>query len=189
MPSTQVRQHRARLTAAATALVFAAACGAPMKQVSMPAAIPAPPDPMVEERLPPGTEVPVRLQYSISSLDDKSGAPQGKSDFAVAQDVVGPTGVVFISAGTPIIAEVERRPHRRMGRPGSITIRFQSTTGVDGAKIWLANDPIQLRGKKRLGGVIAGSILLFPFGLLFLLLKGGDVTLEGGSGLTATVVE
>ena len=36
--------------------------------------------------------------------------------------------------------------------------------------------------------VIAGSILLFPIGLLFLLLQGGDVTLEGGSGLTATVV-
>ena len=41
----------------------------------------------------------------------------------------------------------------------------------------------------RLGGVIAGSILLFPIGLLFLLLQGGDVTLESGSGLTATVIE
>ena len=36
--------------------------------------------------------------------------------------------------------------------------------------------------------VIAGSILLFPIGLLFLLLQGGDVTLEDGAGLTATVV-
>jgi len=36
--------------------------------------------------------------------------------------------------------------------------------------------------------VSAGSILLFPIGLLFLLLQGGDVTLEDGAGLTSTVV-
>ena len=53
----------------------------------------------------------------------------------------------------------------------------------------LSDKPHRFTGRKRLAGVIVGSILLFPIGLLFLLLQGGDVTLEGGSGLTATVIE
>jgi hypothetical protein len=109
--------------------------------------------------------------------------------FVVAQDVRGQAGVLLISAGTPVVAEVTRKLHERLGREGKLVIRFDSTTGANGASVKLSREPHRFSGRKRLAGVIVGSILLFPIGLLFLLLQGGDVTLEGGSGFTATVIE
>jgi hypothetical protein len=73
-----------------------------------------------------------------------------------AQAIAVSIGVILISKGTPVVAQVMRKLHERLGREGKITIRFQSTTAKNGA------------------GVIVGSIFLFPIGLLFLLLQGGD---------------
>ena len=72
--------------------------------------------------------------------------------------------------------------------------RVSSSSGLrapaaNGTSVKLSDKPHRFTGRKRLAGVIVGSILLFPIGLLFLLLQGGDVTLESGSGLTATVVQ
>lgn len=112
-----------------------------------------------------------------------------RQGFVVAQEVRDKAGVVLISAGTPVVAEVTRKRHERMGREGKLIIRFESTTAANGAAVALGGEPHRFTGRKRLAGVIVGSILLFPIGLLFLLLQGGDVTLESGSGFTATVVE
>ncbi len=166
-------------------------CGSPMKNVRTPGSVPVAPDTTATVRVPAGTQVPVTLTQPISSRDIDSKEPEvtRQQGFVVADDVRGKAGVVLISKGTPVVAEVMRKLHERLGREGKITIRFVSTTARNGASVKLSDKPIRFSGKKRLAGVIVGSILLFPLGLLFLLLQGGDVTLEGGSGLTATVVD
>jgi len=152
--------------------------------------MPVAPDTASTGAVPPGTQVPIRVVQAISSRDTDSTEPvtTKQQGFVVAEDVRGKAGVVLISSGTPVVADVTRKLHERLGREGKLTIRFQSTTATNGAAVKLSDAPNRFTGRKRLGGVIAGSILLFPIGLLFLLLQGGDVTLESGSGLTATVV-
>jgi hypothetical protein len=98
-------------------------------------------------------------------------------------------GASITGCGSPVVADVTRKLHERLGREGKVAVRFLRTTATNGSTLKLSDAPNRFTGRKRLGGVIAGSILLFPIGLLFLLLQGGDVTLESGSGLTATVVE
>lgn len=165
-------------------------CGSPMKSVTTPASMPEPPNTTSTGVVPPGTRVPIRVVQAMSSRDTDSTYPvtTEQQGFVVAEDVRGKAGAILISSGTPVVADVTRKLHERIGREGKLTIRFQRTTGANGATVQLSDAPIRFTGRKRLGGVIAGSILLFPIGLLFLLLQGGDVTLEGGSGLTATVV-
>lgn len=168
-----------------------AGCGSPMKSITTPAPAPVAPDPMASGRVPAGTQVPIKVVQAISSRDIDSKEPEvtKQQGFVVAEDVRGKAGVVLISQGTPVVADVTRKLHERLGREGKITIRFQTTKARTGATVKLSDKPIRFSGRKRLAGVIVGSILLFPIGLLFLLLQGGDVTLEDGSGLTATVVD
>jgi hypothetical protein len=141
--------------------------------------------------VPAGTQIPIRTVQPLSSRDAPRKEPvfERQQGFVVAQDVRGQAGVLLISAGTPVVAEVTRKLHERLGREGKLVIRFDSTNGANGASVKLSREPHRFSGRKRLAGVIVGSILLFPIGLLFLLLQGGDVTLEGGSGFTATVIE
>jgi hypothetical protein len=181
--------------AVAIAVVLAGAsitgCGSPMRSVTTPASTPVAPDTASRGAVPPGTQVPIRVVQAMSSRDTDSTEPvtTKQQGFVVAEDVRGEAGVVLISSGTPVVADVTRKLHERLGREGKLTIRFQRTTATNGATVKLSDAPNRFTGRKRRGGVIAGSILLFPLGLLFLLLQGGDVTLESGSGLTATVVE
>lgn len=166
-------------------------CGSPMRNVTTPASTPAAPAIAASGAVPPGTQIPVRVVQSLSSRDTESTelVTERQQGFVVAADVRGMAGVVWISGGTPVVATVTRKVHERLGREGKLIIRFESTTAANGATVRLSDRPHRFTGRKRLAGVIVGSILLFPIGLLFLLLQGGDVTLEGGSGLTATVVE
>jgi len=50
-----------------------------------------------------------------------------------------------------------------------------------GAPVRLDERPVRFEGKSRKPGMIAGAVLLFPTGLLFLLLSGSDVALKAGS--------
>ena len=166
-------------------------CGSPMKSVTTPPSTPVAPDGVAVSAPSPGTQVPIRLAQAISSRDTDSTEPvtTKQQGFVVTQDVRGQAGAILIKGGTPVVAEVTRKLHERIGREGKVTIRFQRTAAANGATVKLSDAPHRFKGRKRLGGVIAGSILLFPIGLLFLLLQGGDVTLESGSGFTAVVVE
>lgn len=166
-------------------------CGSPMKSVTTPPSVPVAPDGVAVSAPSPGTQVPIRLTQAISSRDTDSTEPvtTEQQGFVVTQDVRGKAGAILIKGGTPVVAQVTRKLHERIGREGKVTIRFQRTTAANGATVKLSDAPHRFKGRKRLGGVIAGSILLFPIGLLFLLLQGGDVTLESGSGFTAVVVE
>lgn len=183
-----------RVIAVSTAVILLGAattgCGSPMRSVTTPAPAPFAAGTSSTGTVPVGTPVPIRVVQALSSRESDSIDPVAtrQQSFVVAHDVRGKAGVMLISSGTPVLADVTRKLHERLGREGKLTIRFQSTTATNGATVKLSDTPHRFTGRKRLGGVIAGSILLFPIGLLFLLLQGGDVTLEGGSGLTATVV-
>lgn len=184
--------HRAvAVFALSTLLGFSVSgCGSPMRRVTTPASMPVAPDTASTGVVPLGTQVPIRVVQAISSRHADSTEPVTRREqgFIVAADVRGKAGAILIASGTPVVAEVTRQLHERIGREGKVTIRFQSTTAANGTMVQLSDAPNRFTGRKRLGGVIAGSILLFPIGLLFLLLQGGDVTLESGSGLTAVVV-
>ena len=194
MPRSAHTNFVHRVVAVSIAVMLAGAsitgCGSPMRSVTTPASMPVAPNTTSTGVVPPGTQVPIRVVQAMSSRDTDSTYPvtTKQQGFVVAEDVRGKAGVVLISSGTPVVADVTRKLHERLGREGKLTIRFQRTTAANGATVQLSDAPNRFTGRKRLGGVIAGSILLFPIGLLFLLLQGGDVTLESGSGLTATVV-
>jgi hypothetical protein len=189
-PATFVQRVGAVSIAFMLAGASVTGCGSPMRNVKTPASTPVAPGTASTGSVPPGTQVPIRVVQAMSSRDTDSTEPvtTKQQGFVVAEDVRGKAGVVLISSGTPVVADVTRKLHERLGREGKLTIRFRSTTATNGATVKLSDTPNRFTGRKRLGGVIAGSILLFPIGLLFLLLQGGDVTLESGSGLTATVV-
>ena len=180
--------------AVSTAVILLSAattgCGSPMRSVTTPTPAPFAADTSSSGTVPVGTPVPIRVVQALSSRESDSIDPvtTRQRSLVVAHDVRGKAGVMLISSGTPVLADVTRKLHERLGREGKLTIRFQSTTATNGATVKLSDTPHRFTGRKRLGGVIAGSILLFPIGLLFLLLQGGDVTLEAGAGLTATVV-
>lgn len=185
-----------RLFAAIMAVLLLASmgigCGSPMRSVKTPPSSPVPADATATvQKVPAGTQVPVSVLHPLSSRDTDStyGETVRHAGFVVAEDVRGQAGVVLIARGTPVVADVTRKIHERLGREGRLTIRLVSTKSTSGAAVKLDERPHRFTGRKRLAGVIVGSILLFPIGLLFLLLQGGDVTLESGSGLTATVVE
>ena len=195
MPRTTHASFVYRLITISTAVMLGGAsvvgCGSPMRSVTTPPSAPVAPGVLAVGAPPPGTQVPIRVIQAMSSRDTDSTEPvtTRQQGFVVAQDVRGKAGAILISGGTPVVAQVTRKLHERLGREGKLTIRFESTTAANGATVKLSDAPNRFTGRKRLGGVIAGSILLFPIGLLFLLLQGGDVTLESGSGLTATVIE
>ena len=91
-----------------------------------------------------------------------------------------------MTKGASVRATVTGERHRRIGRPGWVQIQFQSITDEAGNITLLDNTPIRVEGKKRLTGAIVGTVFLGP---LFLLFRGGDVTLQAGSTLEAIVAQ
>ena len=172
-------------------VVLAVGCGSPMKKVKWPVEVPTTVVRTRDGSIPPGTRVPVLATETLSSRQVAGDDPvtSTQQGFVVAHDVLGEDGAVLIASGTTVTAQVTRKVHRRVGKPGYVMVAFKTTTDVNGALVRLSDAPRKVRGKKRLGGVIAGSILLFPIGLLFLLLQGGDVTVEAGSGYMTEVVQ
>lgn len=64
-----------------------------------------------------------------------------------------------------------------MGRSGSISIRLESTTAVDGQRIPIRATKAQMEGDKT-GSTIALTLIVSP---LFLLRRGNDVAYQPGT--------
>lgn len=99
----------------------------------------------------------------------------------VAADNIRVNDVVVITAGTPVravVSAVERAG--RMGKSGSLSLRVESTTAVDGQTVRLrATRMAEADG--RTGNTVALAIVVSP---LFLLRKGQDIEYPMGTPIT-----
>lgn len=129
-----------------------------------------------------GTLVPVRTQSELSS---KSGS--NSLSAIVDSDVKAADGSVVISRGTPVIAQVECKKAKGVGRPGTIAIKSMSTTSVDGQSIVL-NGSVKEEGQSKKGKAIGLGVGLFwflgPVFLACLAKKGGQATIPAGTLFT-----
>ncbi len=129
-----------------------------------------------------GTMVFVRTQSEISS---KSGS--NTLNAIVDSDVKTDDGTVVISRGTPVVANMEVKQAKGVGKPGSIAIKSMTTSSVDGQRIFLygnVNEEGESKRGKALGlGLGLGLLVFLPF-LGFLAKKGGQATIPAGTVFT-----
>lgn len=171
-----------RILAIAALAVASAGCGSPMKTVR-PSGLTTGSMYSVSGVDLPGTPIEIVAIHDISSRGvGKNPVTTTESGlFAVAKHIVRSDGTVLIAKGTRVTAGVTRKEHTRVARPGWLEIGFISTQSATGAPVRLDERPVRFEGESRKPGMIAGAVLLFPTGLLFLLLSGSDVTLKAGS--------
>ena len=126
-----------------------------------------------------GTQVPICL---TSNLNSKTST----TPYAIVNnDVKNKNGIVLIKAGTPVVVEYKAKKARGVGRPGTISMRFLSTTAVDGTRVALESQPIEVEGENKRGvalGVGLGLGLTIVWPCLFVLCKkGGEATISSNT--------
>lgn len=126
-----------------------------------------------------GTQVPVRLVEKMSSK--KSTTPNAIVD----TDVKAADGTVVIKGGTPVNVESKVKKAKGTGKPGTINIKFVSTTAVDGTRIALEGSNVEVEGKNKRGvalGVGLGLGLTIVWPLLFVMCKkGGQAVIDANT--------
>jgi len=130
--------------------------------------------------VPDGTEFTAQtLEFLSSETANIGDQVQLEVDNNVIVDEV-----IAIAAGTPVrgtIANVVRAS--RMGRSGSISLRVESTTAVDGQRVPIRATKGHTEGDKA-GSTIALTIIVSP---LFLLRRGNDVAYQPGTKIPVYV--
>jgi len=133
--------------------------------------------------LPVGTQVPLVVTQAISS-SRRVPLQDGAYYLAVASDVAV-DGRVFLRAGAPVAAVIERKASAGLGRAGHVSVR--PTAALDASNHWapLRAQAMSVAGRRRAGRALGLGIglipVLGPFALLFLGRNGTDV--EIGSGV------
>lgn len=128
--------------------------------------------------LPEGSEFTVA---TIDELSSKTAATGDPVTLEVTENVQV-NGVVVITSGTKVRAVVSDVVHAgRMGKSGSLNLRLESTTSVDGQKVRLRATRAA-RTDDKTGSTVALAVVVSP---LFLLRKGSDVHYKPGTAVTA----
>lgn len=129
-----------------------------------------------KQKVNAGTSVVVGLK------DDWQGSNSNNCpDFFVINDVQDKNGNILIAKNTPVQSVCTVEKPRGLGKPGTISVRFTSTTAVDGTTVPLEGKA-QAEGKSNFGlalGLGLGlGFLVIGFGLFFLCIKGGKASLD-----------
>lgn len=135
-------------------------------------------------QLAKGTPVVVKTVSGVSSNSI------GEIMAIVEEDVVSEDGHVLIKSGTPVIVKAYFEKNGSIGKPGKITLSGANTTAIDGKTIIL-NCGLEELGKDNSGlslGLGIGTGILTLFGLLFLLIKGGNAEVPAGTIIPNTFV-
>ena len=135
-------------------------------------------------RLIKGTEVIIKTSGVITSNSI------GNISAIVDQDVCSSDGSILIKSGTPVVINASIEKNGATGKPGKITLSGATTTAVDGKSIVL-NCGMEEKGKGKGGlawGLGIGTGLFTLFGLLFLLIKGGNAEIPAGTIIPNTFV-
>lgn len=152
-----------------------------------PAARAVEPTPLVEVKVPDGTEIEIQLKNTASGQELKVG---DIVDFSVVRPVVV-NEVTIIEKDAPARARITTSKRAgRWGRAGKLEWAMQDVQGVDGSRL-------PARFTKRLVGdskgntvavaAVATTVLLGPFGLLWGLKKGKPAIIPAGNRYSAFV--
>jgi hypothetical protein len=127
--------------------------------------------------------VPEGTEFSISTVDEITSKSANKDDVVamradepvvIGNQVVIPKGA-FVRAS---VADVKRAGH--FGHAGTLSLKIESTTAVDGQKIPLRASKASA-GDSHLGATVALTVLFGPLGLLK---HGNDVKYPAGTKVT-----
>lgn len=127
-----------------------------------------------------GTVVRIRLNESLDSRISKIGDMVNLE----SADEVTVDGIVVIKKGAPakgVISVVS--PAGLMGKKGQLDFTIDYVTAVNGENVRL-RFLSSSAGKSRIGGAVAGALVLSP---LFLLVKGKNITVEKDKEFTVYV--
>jgi hypothetical protein len=146
--------------------------------------------------VPGGTTVPVRMTATLSS----STAKAGESFLIAASAPTRVGGAIVIARGATGKGEVVSvSPAGKSGRQGTLSIKFDWISAVDGSRIRLAGINRNAAGQNKKGTAntanIASTIVLGPVGLFaHNFVKGKEIvidpstTFNASTGRTVTVV-
>jgi hypothetical protein len=135
-----------------------------------------------------GQQVNVRLLNSVESKANIQTAPTAIID----ANIVDANGNILVRRGTPVQLTIDTQHARGLGKSGCININCLSTTAVDGQQIFLLGG-ITAMGDDReglaIGLGIGAGIVVFPFGLFCLCIKGEEAYIPSNTIITNVVVD
>lgn len=133
-----------------------------------------------------GTNLVLRVNETFQA-DDK--VESGTINSIVETDVYSADGSkVLIKAGTPAFIDFSSESNGSCGKAGRICLTNAYTKTIDNKRVSLRLSSCK-NGGSRLGGVIALSVIFFPFGLISLFMKGSMPKLPQGTTFNATVMQ
>jgi len=128
--------------------------------------------------IPDGTEIPIITTEEISS---KTATEGDALTFKVEEDVVI-NGSIVIPRGALVKASVaSSKKSGRMGKAGTLNVRVESTTTVDGQKIRLRASKGN-EGDDKTGTTVALVVLFGPLGFLK---RGKEAKIKEGTRIKA----
>lgn len=133
-----------------------------------------------------GDPVSVRI---VNAMNSKT---QSMPSAIVDANITDAEGNILIKRGTPVQLSVEAQRARGVGKAGYLIIRCLSTTAVDGQTIFLAGG-LSAYGNEReelaIGLGVGAGIVVFPFGLFCLCIKGEEAHIPSNTILTNVVID
>lgn len=131
--------------------------------------------------LPSGTSV---VMETITAINSKEATVGQVLEFKIKGDIKVNNKVV-IAAGSIAKGQITRTQHAKaIGKEGYIEVQIKSVTAVDGQEVYLANSNLYKEGdNKQTLSIVLGVLVC----VLFLFLKGKEVTIEPGYQVTASV--
>ena len=135
-----------------------------------------------------GTAVKLRVNQTMSSASAKTG---DSVDFQVVEDVRIGDFVVIPGGGTALGKVILAKPRGRLGKGGKLSIAIESVQLASGEKIPLRaerNNKGESSIGSMTGAIAATGIVFFPAAPLFLLMRGKDISIPQGTGITAYTI-
>jgi len=133
-----------------------------------------------------GTSVVLRVNEEVKTSNETE---DGVINATVDNDIYSADSTkVLIAKGTPALIEFNVNPNGSWGKAGRVCLTSATTKTVDNKKVALRLSSCKNGGGK-LGGVIALSVIFFPFGLISGCMKGGMPKIESGSTFDALITE
>lgn len=135
-----------------------------------------------------GQQVNVRLLNALESKTNIQATPSAIVD----ANIVDANGNILVKRGTPVQLTLDTQRARGLGKAGSININCLSTTAVDGQQIFLLGGMTAMGDDREglaIGLGIGAGIVVFPFGLFCLCIKGEEAYIPSNTILINVVVD
>lgn len=135
-----------------------------------------------------GEHVSVRLLNAVESKANIQTMPSAIID----SNITDKEGNILVKRGTPVQLTLDTQRARGVGKAGVININCLSTTSVDGQIIYLKGG-LYAEGDDReglaIGLGIGAGIVVFPFGLFCLCIKGEEAYIPSNTIITNVVID